>query len=355
MGWKRRACLTALACVWSVNAMAASPSNAEDLPSVYTVKKGDTLWDISAHFLKQPWLWPSLWQANPEIKNPHLIYPGDQLYLVWVDGQPQLRFKNRKNLAPEMKIQRAPIATLRASVLLPYLSEFLLKAQTDVEAAPKVLGSTDARGQMSVGDRIWVDAPLDVDSSWWIYRPAQTYARELDAKSSASVVTLQEVAQVTVLQRDGDRSEVRLTGVRQEIRQNDVLFPAPSVPTVDNITFAPTLPPEGVNPVVLGHVQDRNYIASSEVVVIDRGAQDAMKAGQIFSLLETGASVKKKRGDYLYTEARKAMHTLGAQALGEVMVIRPFEHFSLAVVLNSKMPFKAGALAVSPESVRADG
>ena len=62
-------------------------------PSVYTVKKGDTLWDISGHFLENPWLWPELWKVNDYIKNPHLIYPGDKIYLVWVDGKPQLQLK----------------------------------------------------------------------------------------------------------------------------------------------------------------------------------------------------------------------------------------------------------------------
>ncbi len=355
MGWDRRFFIGALAVLLSTETLAESLPNNETLPSVYTVKTGDTLWDISSHFLKQPWLWPSLWQANPEIKNPHLIYPGDELYLVWVDGEPQLRFKGRKSLSPEIKVKRSPITTLQASVLLPYVSEFVLTPQSDVESAPKILGSTLARGRMSVGDRIWVDRVLTDETNWWIYRPAETYQRALDEEKSTSVVILQEVAQVAVVRHDVNRTEVRLTEVRQEIRQNDVLFSAPNAPTVADKSFLPQLPPEGANPKVLGHVQGRHYIASSEVIVMDRGQADRLEIGQIFSLLQSGAEVEKDNGQYVYSDNGSSSQILGQTQLGEAMIIRTFEHFSLAVVLKAKMPFKAGALAVSPKSLSDHG
>jgi hypothetical protein len=350
MGWNRRFCLGALAILFSAEALAESPPTNNTLPSVYTVKSGDTLWGISSHFLKQPWLWPSLWQANPEIQNPHLIYPGDELYLVWVDGQPQLRLKGRKTVSPKIKVQRAPITTLQASILLPYLSEFVLKDQNKVQSAPKVLGSTLARGQMSVGDRIWVDRVLSAETEWWIYRPSETYQRALNENRDISVTTLQEVAQVAVLRVEANRTEVRLTGVRKEIRQNDVLFPAPKLPTVANMHFLPKLPQEGANPTVLGHVQGRNYIATSEVIVMDRGQEDTLQIGQVFSLLQSGAEVGNKKGQYFYSDKGDTQQILGRTQLGEAMIIRAFEHFSLAVVLKAKMPFKAGVIGVSPEN-----
>ncbi|WP_413700860.1 LysM peptidoglycan-binding domain-containing protein [Psychromonas sp. KJ10-10] len=77
----------------------------EDHPETYTVVKGDTLWDISAYFLNTPWLWPRLWQANSQIENPHLIYPGDVLTLIWVDGEPRLTRKQLMKLSPKPRLE----------------------------------------------------------------------------------------------------------------------------------------------------------------------------------------------------------------------------------------------------------
>ena len=84
----------------------------DDYPETYIVKKGDTLWGISGMYLEKPWLWPELWDVNPQIDNPHLIYPGDELYLVWIDGQPRLRLKRGRDikLAPNMRVTPLDLA-----------------------------------------------------------------------------------------------------------------------------------------------------------------------------------------------------------------------------------------------------
>ena len=96
----------------------------EDYPETYTVVKGDSLWDISAHFLNTPWLWPRLWQANSQVENPHLIYPGDVLTLIWVDGEPQLTRKKLKKLSPSPRLEEKgePIPTIPLSTISAFLS-----------------------------------------------------------------------------------------------------------------------------------------------------------------------------------------------------------------------------------------
>ena len=91
---------------------------AQDHPTSYTVKKGDTLWDISARFLSKPWLWPEIWQANPQVKNPHLIYPGDVLSLVYVNGEP--RVTREVGPGPQVRVSDA-IDTIPLSQIEPFL------------------------------------------------------------------------------------------------------------------------------------------------------------------------------------------------------------------------------------------
>ena len=104
-------CLMLAALLFSGWLYAAVELN-DNIPETYIVKKGDTLWGISGMYLKKPWLWPQLWDANPQIDNPHLIYPGDELYLVWIDGQPKLRLRRGRDvkLSPNMRVTPLDLA-----------------------------------------------------------------------------------------------------------------------------------------------------------------------------------------------------------------------------------------------------
>lgn len=344
----------ALVCFIPVSwASSAQPIVKKDVPSVYTVKKGDTLWDISAHFLSNPWLWPKLWQANSYIKNPHLIYPGDQLHLVWVDGQPQLRLKRTVKLSPSIRIKRSPITTLQESLILPYLAEHKLLTPANLARLPRVLGDSNEKGYMSPSDTVWVDTALESGEEWWVYRPDVPFSRteELgDGMKSTQVLALKEIAKVKVAAVNDDASRMTIQSFRQEIRQNDVLLPAPLLGAEMDLSFAPSEPPLDVQATVLGHLEGQNYIATSQVVVLDRGLLDNVSAGNIFQLYRPGAKVLGKKGDYQYQKNSylTEQYQLSEIAIGEAMVIRAYEYFSLAVVTRATEPFRAGVFALPP-------
>lgn len=333
----------------------AQPIVKKDIPSVYTVIKGDTLWDISAHFLENPWLWPKLWEANSYIKNPHLIYPGDQLHLVWIDGQPRLRLKKTVKLSPSIRIKRSPITTLQESLMLPYLAEHKLLTPSKLERLPRVLGDSGTKGYMSPSESVWVDTALDQGEEWWVYRPDVEFSRQQETdegEQRVQVLALKEIARVKVAEIKGDLSRVAVNKFREEIRQNDVLLPAPLPGAEMDLSFAPSQPPVDIEAKVLGHLEGQNYIATSQVVVIDRGHLDQLSAGNILQLFRTGAVVKGKKGDYHYKDGslRSGHYQLSDVAIGEVMVIRPYEHFSLAVVTRASEPFRSGVLALPPQT-----
>ena len=130
----------------------------DDHPNVYYVKKGDTLWDISGRFLENPWQWPELWHDNPDIDNPHLIYPGDEIRLFWQDGEPRLAV-NRDNvkrtklsdgtvkLTPRVReVDRdSAIPAIPMSAIQSYLKDALVMDRDEILAAPYLIGGQDRR------------------------------------------------------------------------------------------------------------------------------------------------------------------------------------------------------------------
>ncbi|WP_036820437.1 LysM peptidoglycan-binding domain-containing protein [Photobacterium sanctipauli] len=318
-------------------------------PSVYVVKKGDTLWDISAHFLSSPWLWPQLWQQNPSIENPHLIYPGDQIHLVWVDGQPQLQVKRTIKLSPTVRVVRSPVTTIQSTLMLPYLAQDKLLTPESLARLPYVIGDSRAKGYLAQGDTLWVDTELEPGEEWWIYRPDQSFQRDIGDREVARVVAMKEIAKGKVTDYADGQSALELLVFSQEIRQNDVLLPAPLPSEQLDMSFSPSLPPSSSHARVLGHLSHMNYIATQDVVVVDLGHRDGIAAGNIFQLYRAGAKVSGSKGEYQYrASGHKVSYALRDIAIGEIMVIRPYEHFSLAVVTKAVEPFSPGVIALPP-------
>ena len=131
-------------------------------PEVYTVKKGDTLWDISGMYLEAPWLWPDLWEVNPSIENPHLIYPGDRISLVYVDGVPKLRINDGASgvikLSPEVRESplSGAIPLIQTSDIAAWVREARIVDEVELESAPYIIAGTDDRLLLSSGDRVFV-------------------------------------------------------------------------------------------------------------------------------------------------------------------------------------------------------
>jgi hypothetical protein len=133
----------------------------DDHPEKYVVQKGDTLWDISAVFLKSPWLWPEIWYANPQVENPHLIYPGDELNLVYVDGKPQItvdRSHPTVKLGPEVRTieHDQAVETIALTDIEPFLRELRILNKEDIDLAPYVVAAEEGRNVSATDNLIYV-------------------------------------------------------------------------------------------------------------------------------------------------------------------------------------------------------
>jgi len=323
----------------------------EDHPQTYVVRKGDTLWDISEHFLATPWLWPRLWQANPQVANPHLIYPGDRLQLIWVNGEPRLVRKKVVHLSPQVRIEpkEKPIPTLPLAALQAFLPLDRVMQPDRLEQAPQVLGTS--RGHMRVvsQERLYASTSLDPASSYGIFRPAQIYVdkdsgetlgQRLDFIAAASVLPRQESELYSALEVARDY---------RAAQQGDRLLPLPEGEGLD-VYFAPTLARPGLNGYILDSESRSRALSKHDVVFVSLGANDAVRVGDVLRIYRPGQEVIASGEQWFYRErAPLASRLLGGHdyqlpdaPVGELMVFRTYESMALALITRSEDLIRQG-------------
>jgi nucleoid-associated protein YgaU len=176
-----------LASLLPLPAVADELTLAEGAPQIYLVKEGDTLWGIASMYLRDPWLWPDIWEINEELDNPHLIFPGDQIYLVYVDGKPRLRVRRGQQsrtvkLTPQMRIEPldSAIPLIPLEQIGPWLSQHRIVGPEVLDAAPYVLSGDKGHLLSSAGDLVYARGQFpENEIGFGIYRQGQVYVDPL--------------------------------------------------------------------------------------------------------------------------------------------------------------------------------
>lgn len=302
-------------------------------PDEYTVVKGDTLWDISGRFLSKPWYWPEVWYANPQIKNPHLIYPGDVISLVYVNGRPQLRLRRggTDKLSPEIRSEPldTAIPTIPIDAIQQFLNHSRVVSQQALDAAPYLVESADEHLITGAGDRIYVRRiAAPTPTHYGVYQQGKPY-RDPDTGEALGVEALY-VGDAT-LQRFGDPSTFLLAHSTREAVIGDRLLPLDDDEIQRN--FVPHAPKTAVNGRIISVVDGVTQIGQHQVVVLNRGARDGMEVGHVLAIFQAGATVTDKvsgkRGDTV---------TLPDERAGILMVFRTFDRVSYALVMSATRP-----------------
>ncbi|WP_300173478.1 LysM peptidoglycan-binding domain-containing protein [uncultured Aliivibrio sp.] len=321
----------------------------KEYPSSYIVKPGDTLWDISALFLDDPWVWPKLWEINPDINNPHLIYPGDKLSMTWQSGHPILTIKPLKKISPQIRtLVKTPVPTLNHDLIVPYLQSDKLIDAVSYQQAYRVLGTSDGRQFLSANERVYVDAELS-HRKWGIYRIVGEFTRS-DTKQVSYALRSVAVAELTDVSEK--ISGLKVVKQHQEIAINDMVLPIASSDISSGLitTFPPSPAPENIKLSILGSIHGGKYLAVNQVAVVDRGSNDGIQQGNMFSLKENGHVVKGKKGEYFY-DLNKGDSEKGIQlpqvTIGELIIIRPYEAFSLALITRSETVIHQDTIVLS--------
>jgi len=331
-------------------------------PEQYTVVKGDTLWDISGKFLTHPWQWPELWSRNSQIKDPHLIYPGDTLYFSIVDGKPQLSLSRSELPQPQsqanpntpcvlreedFKHGRKDFAISEEGKLLPCIRETELKQaikliptetiasflsspkvvdENELGNAPYIVDFAGEHVIAGTGDRVYVRSITEQRNlSYTIYRPGSAYI------SPESGETLGYEAQYIAdasLQQPGDPATLAITKSAREIRIGDRIMPNADQDIALN--YFPRPPEQSIKGSIISVLGGVSQIGRYNVVVIDKGTADGILTGHELDIYQRGKVTRDA-----YSPVKNDLVNLPDEVAGTLMVFRPFERVSYALVMKA--------------------
>ena len=303
-------------------------------PDSYVVVKGDTLWDISGRFLSKPWLWPEVWQVNPQIANPHLIYPGDVISLVYVNGKPQLRVNRGHEtikLSPtarEERIDRA-IPAIPIDAIKQFLTQPLVVDEGELEAAPYVVDSADEHLVAGAGNRVYVRGITDTTIGRYnLYKPGD---KLIDPDTNEMLGVQAIYLGEATMQKFGDPATATLERTTREIGIGDRLKAIGE----DEIhaSFLPHPPSGDVKGRILTVLDGVSQIGKYQIISINRGTREGMEVGHVLRIHQAGEAVKDK-----VTAAPNDMVTLPDEEAGLVMLFRTFEKVSFGLVMEATRP-----------------
>jgi hypothetical protein len=314
----------------------------EGAPETYTVKKGDTLWDISGRFLEKPWLWPELWDVNPQIDNPHLIYPGDELYLVYVDGKPRLRVRRGDmKLSPTMRV--SPLDLAIPAIPLDEIGAFLKRHRIlgadELNDSAYVVAGSQGHLISAPGDRVYGRGPFpDDERAYGIYRAGEAYRDPVSDELLG--YQAQDIGSARLLSSNRDEvTELEVTRVTEEVRVTDRLLP--NEERILDATFYPRAPEseieDGYMIAVDGGV---TQIGPLDIVVLNRGERDGLTIGNVLAIYQSG--------ELVFDEVARDNVRLPDVRAGLAMVFETGEKASYAVVLKASHPLKVGDKVKNP-------
>ncbi len=324
---------------------------APSAPESYTVKRGDTLWGISSLFLTSPWRWPELWGMNKEqVRNPHLIYPGQMLRLVrTADGRARLEIAG--SVAPEQpggvgdtvrlsprtretETGRIAIPSIPNQLIEPFLSQPRVVEADGLDGYPRIVATQEGRVFLGRGDTAYARGITDLAvKSYNVFRPAQPLYDPDDVERRRPIAYEAFYLGTAAVTKHGDVTTLSIVESKQEIGEGDRLIPVERLTLASYVPRRPQRELEGRIVAVYGGLENA---AGGSVVTLNRGAAEGLEVGDVLALLQTGAVVADR------TVTGRAQLQLPDERIGEMFVFRVFDHIAYALVVRSTVPVTVG-------------
>ncbi len=328
-------------------------------PKTYIVQKGDTLWDISDHFLRDPWFWPEIWYKNPHINNPHLIFPGDELAIIYIDGMKRVQITRRGEtgsalsvgndqglkivkLSPRIRSQSidASIPSIPIESIRQLLQKPLIMEESTLFNAAYVLDSRDNHLANAINDTLYV-RNLDTTSGvgrYQIFRPSKPLVDTVSGEVLGYEALYVGAAK---LEKAGDPASVRVTSTAREILRNDRVLP------IDNShverDFFPRPPKDIMSGRIISLLDGISQLGQYQTVAINLGKRDGLTTGNLLEVLLEGRVVVDNN------EAEKNFRVkLPDERSGLIMIIRAYEKVSFALIMEADAPIRMGDQVKTP-------
>ena len=308
-------------------------------PDSYVVKRGDTLWGIAKVFLRDPWFWPEIWQVNPQIQNPHLIYPGDTLRLVYIEGRPTIMLQrgDAARVLPRIRSQplEGSVTTIPYETVAAFMSKPSVLAKEQIQAAPYVLATRDMHVVMANGDTLYARgfaAPVELGTHYNVVRIGDALRDPDDNRIVGYDGIFTGAGRVT---RGGDPATLIMTESARETEAGDKLFAGGVDVPLD---FIPSAPKTTTNGRIMAVSNGVSVIGQYEVVVINRGAADGLAPGNVLAVYQAGEVVPdNKNKGFLNGMSRLSSQKvrLPDERSGTFMVFKTFDHLSYGLIMEA--------------------
>ncbi|MBV8037081.1 LysM peptidoglycan-binding domain-containing protein [Roseateles sp.] len=334
---------------------------APDAPDSHTVRAGDTLWDISKLFLKSPWRWPELWGMNREqIRNPHLIYPGQVLLLVKIDGRARLQLAqgvggdtagDTVKLRPQMRIAALDgnaITAIPLHLIQPFLTDAVVFETDQLATAPRVVATQEGHVLMGKGDLAYVRGEFGGATDFRVFRSARTLrdpttqeilGYEAPYVGTAELIRMGEDRTAADGKAEIVPATVRIRQAKQEVGVGDRLAPAPQRNLEHYVPHSPDKAMAGQIAAIYG---DALNAGQNQIVALNRGKRDGVERGHVLALWRDGAATMDK------TQGRAQAIKLPDERHGVLFVFEVYERVAYALIISVKEPVKPGDRFTQP-------
>jgi hypothetical protein len=329
---------------------------AASAPASYTVKRGDTLWDISSLFLTSPWRWPELWGMNREqIANPHLIYPGQTLRLVRGDGRARLEVADAPAGAPgqpgdvvrlsprvrDVTADGEAIASIPNRLIEPFLSQPAVVAADELSKYARIVATQEGRVFLGRGDTAYARGIADERIERYnVFRPARPLYDPDDLERKRPIAYEAFYLGTAQMSKGGEVATLQIRESTQEIGVGDRLIPIVRRPM---ISYVPRRPEQPIDGRIVSIYSGLNETGTQSVVTLNRGAKHGLAVGHVLGLLDTGATIVDRTSD------RREFIKLPDERIGEMFVFRVFDDISYALVMRVSKPVRIGDRFVQPD------